>query len=317
MRTFRQSANEYLELRRAVGFRLDRHETYLREFVSFMERRHALRITTRLAVQFATCRPLQGRKTQADRLSVVRGYARYLLGVDPRTEVPPFGLLSGRSARAKPYLYTAAEIRRLLNAARQCDSVYHPLRPWNLCCILGLLAVTGMRIGEVLNLRPEDIDWDHRVLTVRKTKFGKTRLVPVHTSTMKVLAAFDRRREREIARRERKHRRKAFHFFFTKRGQRYDASYVHRVFCELSRAVGVRTLGARHGPRLHDFRHRFAVQTLVRWYRSGARVESCLPVLSTYLGHTQVSHTYWYLSCTPALMAAAGARLEARRKEVR
>jgi integrase/recombinase XerD len=312
MKTFDQATDDYLELRRSVGFRLDRHEIHLREFVAFLKEHDAARVTTRLALQFATRHAGHGRKTQAGRLSVARGFARYLLGVDPRTEVPPPGLWPARSARAKPYLYTTAEIRRLLKAARGCDSVYHPLRPWNLHCIIGLLTVTGMRISEVLNLRPEDIDWEQRVLTVRKTKFGKTRLVPLHASTIKMLAAFARRREREVARREHKHRRKAFHFFFSKRGQRYDASYIHRVFCELSREIGLRAAGAPHGPRLHDFRHRFAVETLVRWYRSGARVECCLPILSTYLGHTQVSHTYWYLSCTPALMAAAGARLETR-----
>src|SRR5262249_42726563 len=161
-------------------------------------------------------------------LSVARGFAIYMMGVDPRTEVPPHGLLPPRRVRAKPYIYTTAEVRRVLKAARECDSVYHPLRPLNLYCILGLLAVTSMRISEGVNLRPEDIDWERHVLTVRKTKFGKTRHVPLHASSMKVLAAFDAKRDREVARRERKGRRKAFHFFFSKRGQRYDASYIWR-----------------------------------------------------------------------------------------
>lgn len=312
MKTFDQAADDHLELGRSLGFRLDRHEIHLREFVAFLRQRGATHITTRLALEFATRHAENCRKTQAGRLSVTRGFARYMLGVDLRTEVPPSGLLPARSARAKPYLYTVAEIRRLLKAAQDYDSVYSPLRPWNLYCILGLLAVTGMRISEVLKLRPEDIDWEQRLLTVRKTKFGKTRLVPLHASTMKVLGSYIRRRRRELARRKRKNRRKARHLFFTRHGQRYVASHVHRMFCELSREVGLRAADAKHGPRLHDFRHRFAVETLVRWYRSGVDVERCLPVLATYLGHTCVSHTYWYLSCTPALMAAAGARIEAR-----
>jgi integrase/recombinase XerD len=268
-------------------------------------------------VAFATRCAEQGRKTQAGRLSVTRGFARYMLGVDARTEVPPIGLLPARSAPAKPYLYTPAEIRRLLKAARDYETVYHPLRAWNLYCILGLLAVTGMRVSEVLNLRPEDIDWKQRVLTVRKTKFGKTRLVPLHPSTMKVLAAYDRRRQREMARRKRRWRREATHLFFNNHGRRYGPSHFFRIFCVLSRQIGLRSPGASHGPRLHDFRHRFAVETLVRWYRRGAHVGRCLPVLATYLGHTCVSRTYWYLSCTPALMTAAGARLEARWEETR
>lgn len=316
MKTFDKAATDYLVLRRSVGFRFERHEIHLREFVAFLKKRDARWITTRLALQFATSHTDHGSKTQAARLSVARGFATYMLGVDPRTEVPPFGLLPARRVRARPYIYTAAEVRRVLTAARECDSVYHPLRPWNLYCILGLLAVTGMRISEVINLRPEDIDWERHVLTVRKTKFGKTRLVPLHASTMKILTMFAAKREREVARRERKNRRKAFYFFFSKRGQRYDASYIWRVFCELSREVGLRAPGDRHGPRLHDFRHRFAVETLVRCYRSGARVEHGLSLLSTYLGHTQVSDTYWYLSCSPRLMAAASDLLESRWREV-
>lgn len=317
MKTFDKAATDYLVLRRSVGFRFDRHEIHLREFIAFLKERGARWITTRLALQFATCHADHGSKTQAGRLSVARGFAIYMLGVDPRTEVPPHGLLPPRRVRAKPYIYTTTEVRRVLKAARECDSIYHPLRPLNLYCILGLLAVTGMRISEVVNLRPEDIDWERHVLTVRKTKFGKTRHVPLHASTMKVLAAFDAKRDREVARRERKARRKAFHFFFSKRGQRYDANYIWRVFCELSREVGLRAPGDRHGPRLHDFRHRFAVETLVRCYRSGASVEHGLSLLSTYLGHSQVSHTYWYLSCSPRLMAAASDRLESRWKEAR
>lgn len=316
MKTFAEAADDYLELRRSVGFRLDRLEIHLREFVAFLDGRAAAHITTQLALQFATCSHAHGLKTQSARLSVARGFARHMLGRDPHTEVPPYGLLPGRSARAKPYLYTSGEVCRLLRSARACDSVYHPLRPWNLYCILGLLAVTGMRISEVLKLRPEDIDWNQRLLTIRKTKFGKTRLIPLHTSTMKVLAAFNRRREREVARRERKNRRKAVRFFFSKRGQPYDAPYIYRVFCELSREVGLRQPGASHGPRLHDFRHRFAVETLVRWYRGGTSVERGLPILAAYLGHTQVSNTYWYLSCSPRLMAAASTLLETRWEEV-
>jgi integrase/recombinase XerD len=315
VKTFDEAAPDYLALRRSVGFRFERHEIYLREFIAFLKERGARWITTQLALQFATRHVGHGAKTQAARLSVARGFATYMLGVEARTEVPPPGLLPARRVRARPYIYTTREVRRMLKAALDCDSVYHPLRPWNLYCILGLLAVTGMRISEVINLRPEDIDWERHVLTVRKTKFGKTRLVPVHASTMKVLAAFAVKRELEVARRERKNRRKAFHFFFSKRGQRYDASYIWRVFCELSREIGLRDPGDRHGPRLHDFRHRFAVETLVRCYRSGARVEQGLSLLSTYLGHTQVSHTYWYLSCSPRLMAAASDRLESRWKE--
>ena len=159
------------------------------------------------------------------------------------------------------------------------------------------------------NLQCQDIDWAEGLLTLRRTKFGKSRLVPLDASTVKVLAAFAKRRDRFIAECS---ARTSSHFFVTKFGTRLRDAYVYRVFWALSRQIGIRSPGANRGPRLHDFRHRFAIETLLRWYRAGEDVERRLPVLSTYLGHAQVTDTYWYLSCTPELMAAAGKRLEQR-----
>ena len=313
MNTLRQAMEDYLELRRGLGFKLVNYGAWLREFVSFLEKNNASHITTALAVQFALRDSHQEAKAQASRYSAVRGFASYRSGVDPATEIPPRGLVRGRTRRARPYLYSDQEVCQLLQAARQLPSTYS-LRPWTYYCLFGLLAVTGLRLGEALNLQCQDIDWAEGILTIRRTKFGKSRLVPLHPSTVKVLAAFMKRRDRFFAECS---TRTGSHFFVTKFGTPLRDDYVYRVFWALSRQIGIRVPGSNRGPRLHDFRHRFAIETLLRWYRTGENIERRLPVLSTYLGHAQVADTYWYLSCTPELMAAAGQRLEQRWEAIR
>lgn len=322
MKGLAKSVANYLQVRRGLGFKLERHETCLRQFIAFMERRKRTRITTKLALEFAIQHPQLHPKTQADRLSVVRGFARYRIGSDARTQVPPMDLLPAKSYPARPYLYSQAQILRLLQAAQDYPAGKRFPGPWwrrfraqALHCICGLMAVSGMRIGEVLNLQPTDIDWSEGLLTVRHGKFGKSRLVPLHASTLQALARYVQCRDRFFT-----HLRpgtELSHFFVNSRGTRLHRTDLNRIFRDLSRQIGLRAPAARHGPRLHDFRHRFAVVTLLRWYRAGRKVDGLLPVLSTYLGHTHVSGTYWYLRCTPQLMVAAGHRLERRWKGVR
>lgn len=234
----------------------------------------------------------------------MRGFARYLSGQDPRTEIPPVGLLPDPCQRAQPYMYSENEIRKLLAAAQSLRST-STLNPWTYYCLFGLLATTGMRISEALNLQTKDVDWSEGVLTIHG-KCGKLRLVPLHSSTRKVLSAYSARRDRLFG------KKSVSHFFVSSRGTRLDVGNVRRTFYHLSRQIGLRAPSSRRGPRLHDFRHRFAVQTLLRWYRQGEDVERRLPILSTYLGHAHVTDTYWYLTSTPELMGAAGKRMEQR-----
>jgi len=322
MNTLRQAVDDYLEMRRGLGFKLGRIETRLRQFLAFMEDKKTIRITTALALEFATQTPHLDPKTKAQRLSAVRGFARYQQGIDATGEVPALGLLPSRSKCARPYIYSEAEILRLLEGVKNYRSWHRFSGPWwgrfQACtfhCIFGLLAVSGMRIGEVLNLQPQDIDWMEGVLTIRNAKFGKSRLVPLHSSTLKTLTTFVHHRDRFFARL--KPKPELSHFFVTSTGTRLSTKHISRVFLKISRRIGLRAADARCGPRLHDFRHRFAIETLLRWYRCGEQVDRLLPVLSTYLGHTHVSGTYWYLSSTPELMQAAGRRLERRWKGVR
>jgi len=304
MNTLPQAVRDYLSLRRSLGFRLETHERYLREFISFLKKKRTTRISTQLALEFATQPRYQLPAQWAVRLRVVRGFACYRSGEDPATEIPPPSLLPYRSRRAQPYLYSAKEIRELLNAAHSLSAKYS-LKPWTYYCLFGLLAVSGLRISEALNLQRKDVDWSEGVLTIHG-KFGKSRLVPLHPSTLSVVSAYAKRLDRFFGGTH------ISHFFVSSRGTPLDRRRVSQTFYELSWQIGLRDASASHGPRLHDFRHRFAVQTLVRWYRKGQDVERRLPILSTYLGHVHITDTYWYLTSTPELRGAAGKRMEQR-----
>lgn len=305
MKPLTHAIQEYLALRRNLGFKLHDAGMMLTQFAAFMEQHNAECITTQLALQWAQ-QPNNAQPAHwAQRLSYVRCFARHHVASDPRTEIPPPGLLPFRPARAHPYLYSIDEVQRLLDAALQL-SPHMGLRRWTFYSLLGLLCVTGLRTGEALRLKLDDVDLDSGVLTVRGTKFGKSRLVPIHASTRDVLASYRTRRASLLGDCD------LDHFFVTRTGHQLDGGDVHRTFYHLSRQIGLRGMNDSHGPRLHDFRHRFAVETLLNWYRSGQDVERRLPVLSTYLGHVHVSDTYWYLSAHPELMALAMTRLEQR-----
>jgi integrase len=214
-------------------------------------------------------------------------------------------MLPHRYGRTPPYIYTDGEIRRLIAVARQLPSATG-LRAATYATLLGLLAVTGLRISEALALNRADVNWSEAVLTIRRTKFGKSRLVPVHPSTQRALRRYTRLRDRVYP------TPPTESVFVSERGARLTQWTVRYTFNRLSRRIGLRGPADRRGPRLHDLRHRLAVDTLLRWYRAGVDVERHLPALSTYLGHGHVADTYWYLSAVPELLRLAAARLEAR-----
>ena len=307
MNELREALNAYLVLRRSLGFKLEDAGLQLPRFIDFLEERGTQHITTALALawaqQSASVKPAEW----ARRLGYVRVFARYRSATDPLTEVPPLGLLPHRSTRSKPYLYSDEEVQRLLDAALELPTAWHsPLRPWMFHCLIGLLSATGLRITEALDLHVDDLDLNQKVLTIRSGKLGKTRQVPLHPSTFRELTAY-------LSRREACFDRPISPFMFVSRyGNRIDQGTVHRTFYALSRSTGLRGLDASHGPRLHDFRHRFAVRVLTRWYQTGEDAARRLPVLSAYLGHVRVADTYWYLSSWPELMAQAMSRLEMR-----
>ncbi|MCI0152432.1 tyrosine-type recombinase/integrase, partial [Paraburkholderia sediminicola] len=258
MNTLREALQECLDLRRSLGFKMHDAGLLLPRFVSFMETRHAEHISTGLALEWAQNPAVQPAEW-ARRLCFIRGFARHRSATDTRTEIPPVGMLPHRSTRARPHLYTEAEVRRLLDAALELPVAWPstPLRPWVFHCLIGLLSVTGLRISEALNLELGDVDLEDAVLTIRGAKLGRSRLVPIHPTTCTVLVDYLRRRKQFLG------RQVSSYVFITSRGTRLDIGRVHRTFYALSRQTGLRAEGASKGPRLHDFRHRFAVEVLI------------------------------------------------------
>jgi integrase len=313
MSKLRNAAKEYLQLRRNLGCKLRCAGGALRDFVDFAERTKATYITTELALRWAQ-EPRQVQPaTWALRLGMVRRFAIWLSASDPRTEVPPAGLLPHRFERKRPYIYSDAEIIKIVKVASQLPSPTG-LKGRTYSTIFGLLAVTGMRINEALSLDREDVNLDEGILRIRRTKFGKSRLVAIHESTRHILADYARERDRIIR------RPVVAAFFLSERGSRVTEWSARYNFANISRQVGLRApvTGCRHGhgPRLHDMRHRFAACTLLHWYRAGIDVEREIPKLATYLGHVHVNETYWYIEAVPELLELAARRLE-NRKEVK
>jgi integrase len=303
MTDLRSALERYLSMRQGLGYKYQHQARRLANFVSFMEAHKASSITTKLALAWATS-PANRHATWALRLTDVRGFARYVANIDPLTETPPAGILPGLK-RAKPYVYSDAEIDALLAAALTLPPA-SGLRRWTYHGLFGLIVVTGMRLSEAIGLQRDDVDLEEGVLTIRQTKFGKSRLIPLHPTTRAALRSYAERRDAHLG------SRCGPHFFVAERGGRLLHQYVHRVFWRLSRETGLRRPGDHSGPRVHDFRHRFAIRTLLDWYREGADVERQLPALSTFLGHTCVRDTYWYLSACPDLMQEAARRLDLR-----
>jgi integrase len=291
----------YLKLRRHLGFQLRLSGRLLRKFVNFAQQERASFVTTDLALRWATqpihCQPAQW----ANRLGMVRRFAQHLSSVDACTEVPPPGLLPHRFHRRDPYFYRDQEISRLMEAACQLASP-KALRGATASTVFGLLAATGLRVGEAVGLNRDDVDLSQALLTVRHAKGNQSRLVPLHASTARALRRYERFRNRICPHPQ------SPRFFLSERGTRLTPGTIRYWFIRLSHRIGLRQPADRHGPRLHDLRHRFAIRTLLRWYRMDRNVEAHLPELATYLGHAHVADTYWYLSATPELLKLAAQR---------
>lgn len=290
--------NRYLELRRGLGFKLTEAGLYLRSFVHFAKEQRASFITTKLALKWATQPKNIGSRQRVVRLGIVRQFAQYVSTVDSRTQIPPPKLLQTRYRRPAPYLYRDKEVLKLIEAAGEIDEC-NPLKCATYTTLFGLLAVTGMRVGEAISLGREDVDFGQCLLTLRRAKGNKERLLPLHPSTGRVLRRYAEIRDKTWP------RATSSNFFISENGTCLRYSTVNRWFLVLSRRIGLRKPGALHGARLHDLRHRFAIQTLLNWYRSDADVDAHLPELATYLGHGHVADTYWYLSAAPELLRLA------------
>jgi integrase len=298
----RQALEDYLSLRRALGFQLANAGRLLDQFVGYLEEHGVDTVTTEQALAWATLPAGASASWRAIRMSVVRGFAVYLHSLDPSVEVVPAGLIRSGPCRATPYLYSAAEIDSLITAA---GSLQPRLRAATYQSLIGLLAISGIRIGEAIALDDEDLDVEHGLLVVRETKFNKQRLVPLHPSAMRALARYVE------LRRELQPRPASPALLLSTAGTRLLHSNIGLTFAGLLDRAGITRRSASCRPRIHDLRHSFAVATVLGWYRDDADIPALMPRLSTYLGHTDPKHTYWYLSAAPELMALAAQRLQA------
>jgi len=300
MSSLRRSLAEYLALRRSLGYGLADAERLLGQFLDYMQEQGTETITTEHALAWATL-PHRGDAWHSLRMQAVRGFARYLHSVDRVHEVPPAFLLPDPPHRATPYLYSDAEIVALMDAAGTLSAAH---RAATYRTLIGLLAVTGMRIGEAVRLDRGHLDVHGGVLVVVETKFGKSRELPLHESTTEALRRYLRRRDRP------RPATPTAALFVSEAGTRLQRQNAWNTFAMLRDRAGIKPRSVACRPRIHDARHTFAVNTLLDAYRSGEEVGPKLALLSTYMGHVNPAKTYWYLEAAPELMALAGKRLE-------
>jgi len=295
---------DYVALRRSLGFKLEREGQLLPDFVAYLEKSGSQVITVPLALAWAKQSADATPYWWAARLAMVRGFARYARTIDSRTEIPPEDVLPRVRSRHQPYIYSEADIRALMDATHRVYRLRDPFRSHTYRTLIGLLASTGMRIGEAIDLDHTDLDRDQGIITVRHGKFGKSREVPLHPSTLDALLEYARHRNQRFT------HPKSSAFLLSLAATRLVYQNVHLTFLRLVEWAGLANRKPRR-PRIHDLRHTFAVRTLADAYRAGLDVERQVPVLSTYLGHVAPSSTYWYLSAVPELLGVAARRLEA------
>ena len=300
-----QELDRYLTIRRSLGYDLGTTARVLRRFIAFAESQGVEHLSTDLFLRWQENFGLAGRQTWAARLGIVRLFAQWLHGLDPAHEAPPRGLIPHRVRRSRPYIYSDAEIANIVVAAAELPSVYG-LRGMTYSTLFGLIATTGLRISEALALDAGDIDLVTGVLTIRRGKLGKTRLVPADRSVLERLQAYANERDRLLGFAPQP-------FFVNDQGARVGDCSARYNFAIVSQRLGLRSPQryGRHGrgPRIHDLRHSFAARTMIGWYRSGQDPAREMIKLTTYLGHTKPESTYWYIEAVPELLELAAQRV--------
>lgn len=299
MSPLRRVLEDYLSVRHAMGFKLESTGRLLGQFVTYLEDHGADTVTIDHALAWSMAPATGSPAWWAVRMQAVRGFAAHLHTLDPRVQVPPAGMIRAGSRRATPYLYSGTDISAIIAAA---GTLRYPLLVATYQTLISLLAVTGMRIGEAIRLDHADVDTSRGLLVVRDSKFGKSRQVPLHPTTTAALQAYLDRRDDLLP------APASPAVFVSSTGTRLHHSNIQRIFARLTRRAGLTPRSASCRPRIHDLRHSFAVRTVLDWYGTGADVQALMPRLSTYLGHTDPAHTFWYLSAAPELLALAGQR---------
>lgn len=305
MTTLTKRIDDYIGIRRSLGYDLSGTEKVLRRFAAFADQQEEDRITVDLILRWKAVYGTASNDTWSVRLRMVRIFAIWLRDLDARTEVPPEGLISGKLRRARPHIYSDAEITSIITGAAGLPS-RGGLRSATSVALLGLISATGMRISEAIGLDDVDVDLDAAILTIKRGKNGRTRLVPIAPSVVDRLRAYRTKRTRIIG-------RGTLPFFLNENGRRPNDGSLRHDFVRVCQRVGLRTHQARRrgsGPRIHDLRHTFAVRTIMDWYRNGLDPDREMLKLSTYLGHSTPESTYWYIEAVPELMQLALKRAE-------
>jgi integrase/recombinase XerD len=297
-----KAVQEYLTMRYQLGYKLKRPTSVLNGFAAYAKQKKVSHITTKIALDYAMQNRNAAPPSWASRFGIIRRFALHMRLLDPLTEVLPLYLLPYSYRRKSPYIYSENDILKILKSCRFLSN--HPLDARTYYTLFGLIAVTGLRPSEALNLEHDSVDMHLGIITIRDSKFRKTRKIPVHKSTIKVLKEY-------VSHRDHYFRRKVSPYFFVgKRGYGLQASTVRSIFAKICIRAGLRNKGEHVGPRMMDLRHTFAVKTLERCYQDGLNADIVMPILSTYLGHENPINTYWYLSATPKLFGLINARLE-------
>lgn len=297
-----KAIQEYLAMRYQLGYKLRRTTSVLNSFAAYAKLKKVSHITTKIALEYATQNYNAAPPSWASRLGIIRQFALHMRLLDPLTEVPPLYLLPYTYRRKPPYIYSENDILKML---RSCNTLSdYPLQAKTYYTLLGLIAVSGLRPGEALNLEHNSVDMSLGIITIRDSKFRKTRKIPVHKSTIKMLQEYAELRDQYFR------KKKSSYFFINKQGYGLKPSTVRSTFAKICIRTGLRKKGQHVGPRMMDLRHTFAVKTLVKCYLDGQNADIIIPILSVYLGHENPLNTYWYLSATPKLFDLINARLE-------
>jgi integrase/recombinase XerD len=307
MSALSEELDRYLAIRHSLGYQLRKTEWALRRFIAFADQQHADYVTTDLFLEWHATFGHAKRPTWSARLGIIRMFAQWLHGLDPKHEVPPRSLISGHRRRIRPYIYSEEEIKRIIETASELQS-FNGLRGLTYSIMFGLIAVTGLRIHEAISLNDHDVDLDTGVLRIRQGKGGKERFVPVSNSTLLQLVSYTRERNRLLASIPEP-------FFVSDQGIRPSDCSTRYNFAQVCQRIGIRRpekyLRHGRGPRIHDLRHTFAARTIVNWYRMGLDASREMIKLTTYLGHKKPEHTFWYIEAVPELLELASERAAA------
>jgi len=297
-----EQVNQYIQFKRSCGYKFETQGKELILFARYAELTgHKGPLTLELAVRWAKLPENADRRYWAIRYGHVRRFSQYMILFDPDTEILPKGLLGPSKRRLPPHIYSEGEIEALLKAASNL-SPKNGLTSRTYVTLFGLLLSTGLRISEALNLSCENVDLKTGILTIKETKFRKSRLVPVHPSTLEAL-------RRYMGFKQSYHLKvKSKMFFLNENGTPVNYYGVLYVFIKLSRKLGLRNAGKK--PKIHGMRHSFAVRRMLKWYQEGADLDAKILTLSTYLGHVEIRDTYWYLSAVPELLNIVSERFE-------